>query len=197
MRAVKGLLARPTNPDRLPSGRLIRRNKLIAGITAVFAAAIVVAVVVAGSGSAPAAKHDDPPAANFTVAVLGIPGQHITLNSQYKDKPVIVNFWASWCEPCQRETPLLARWYKQHGTVNLLGLDENDSAASALKFAKSKGVTYPLGFDPQVKVADAYGVEGAGIPQTFFLDARHRVVNHVYGALTTASLARGVRLMNG
>jgi cytochrome c biogenesis protein CcmG, thiol:disulfide interchange protein DsbE len=176
---------------------LIGRNKLMAGITAAFAVAIIAAVVAAGSGPAPAAaKHADPAAPNFTVAVLGAPGQHITLSRQYRDKPVIVNFWASWCDPCQRETPLLARWYKQqHGTVNLIGLDENDSAASALKFAKAKGVTYTLGFDPQIQVANAYGVAGAGIPQTFFLDAQHRVVDHIYGALTTADLTRGLRLM--
>jgi thiol-disulfide isomerase/thioredoxin len=180
------------------AGRLIARNKLAAVIAAVFVAAIVVAVVAAGGGPAPAAKQANPPARDFTVAALAAPGQHVTLSRQYKDKPVIVNFWASWCTPCQRETPLLARWYKQqHGTVNLIGLDENDSAASALKFAKAKGVTYPLGFDPQIQVADAYGVEGAGIPQTFFLDAGHRIVDHVYGALTAADLARGLLLMKG
>ncbi|HEX6451347.1 MAG TPA: TlpA disulfide reductase family protein [Trebonia sp.] len=177
--------------------RLISRNKLLAGITAAFVVAIIAAVVAAGGGPAPAAaKHANPAVPNFTVAVLGVPSQHITLSRQYRDKPVIVNFWASWCDPCQRETPLLARWYKQqHGTVNLIGLDENDSAASALKFAKAKGVTYTLGFDPQVQVASAYGVAGAGIPQTFFLDARHRVVDRVYGALTTGDLTRGLRLM--
>lgn len=181
------------------AGRLVSRNKLVAGITAAFAVAIIVAVVAAGGGSAPAAaKHADPAVPDFTVSVLGAPGQHVTLSRQYRDKPVIVNFWASWCDPCQRETPLLARWYKQqHGAVNLIGLDENDSAASALKFAKAKGVTYALGFDPQVQVASAYGVASAGIPQTFFLDAQHRVVDRVYGALTVADLTRGLRLMKG
>jgi cytochrome c biogenesis protein CcmG/thiol:disulfide interchange protein DsbE len=178
------------------AGRLIGRNKLATVIAAVAAVAIVVAVLAAGGGPAPAARNADPSAPNFTVAVLGASGQHVTLNRQYRSKPVIVNFWASWCDPCQRETPLLARWYKQqHGAVNLIGLDENDSAASALKFAKAKGVSYPLGFDPQVQVADAFGVEGAGIPQTFFLDARHRIVDHIYGALTAADLARGLRQM--
>lgn len=170
----------------------------MAGIVAVFAVAIAAVAVAAGGGPAPAARHADPAAPDFTVAALDAPGQHITLSRQYAGQPVIVNFWASWCGPCQRETPLLASWYRhQHGTVNLIGLDENDSAASARKFAKAKGVTYPLGFDPQVQVANAYGVAGAGIPQTFFLDARHHVVDHVYGPLTTASLDRGLRLMKG
>jgi thiol-disulfide isomerase/thioredoxin len=133
-------------------------------------------------------------APDFTVAVLGSSGQHITLGTQYENKPVIVNFWASWCTPCQQETPLLARWYKQrHGTVNLVGLDENDSETAAEEFAREKGVTYPLGFDPQTTVAKKYDI--SGIPQTLFLNARHRVVYHVYGAVSTAELAKGVTLM--
>ena len=73
-----------------------------------------------------------------------------------------MNFWASWCEPCQQETPLLASWYtRQHGHVIVVGLDENDTAASALQFAKAKGVSYPIGVDPQLAAANAYGVPGS------------------------------------
>ena len=108
---------------------------------------------------------------------------------------MIVNFWASWCDPCAKETPLLASWYKrQHGHVVLLGLDENDRTANALKFVRAKGVTYPIGFDPTVTVAGKYGVNG--LPQTFFLNAKHQIVDHVLGAVTEAELATGVRLMN-
>lgn len=132
-------------------------------------------------------------AAGFTLDSLTAPGQHITL-SQYQGKPLIVNFWASWCEPCQQETPLLARWYtRQHGHVIIVGLDENDTAASALQFAKAKGVGYPIGVDPQLAAANAYGV--TGLPQTFFLNAQHRIVDHVLGAVTQADLDKGLRLM--
>lgn len=177
--------------------QFIARNKLATIITAVFVVFAVVVVVAANSGApAPAARRDPPTAPDFTVAALGAKGQ-ITLSRDYAGQPVIVNFWASWCEPCQRETPLLADWHKRHESVKLIGLDENDGSASALRFAKAKGVTYPLGFDPQTRVAGAYGVAGAGIPQTFFLDARHRIVDRVYGALTTADLTRGLALMHG
>jgi cytochrome c biogenesis protein CcmG, thiol:disulfide interchange protein DsbE len=177
-------------------GRLAGRYKLAVVIGAAFIVAIVAISVTAGNGSSASASRQDRAAPGFSVTALGNTGRQISL-SQYAGKPVIVNFWASWCEPCKKETPLLARWYKQqHGKVNLIGLDENDTAASALKFARGSDVTYTLGFDPLIKVADAYGVEGAGIPQTFFLNARHQIVDHVYGAVTTASLAKGVRLMN-
>jgi len=177
------------------AGLLAKQHKVATSITAVFLAAIVV-VGLLSTSSPRGSAHTDPVAPAFTLAALGAPGQHIAL-SQYKGKPLIVNFWASWCPPCQQETPLLARWYKaQHGTVNLVGLDENDSTASALKFAHAKGVSYPIGVDPgpALVTASAYGV--VALPQTFFLNAQHRIVDRIYGAVTQADLAAGVRLMD-
>ena len=184
---------------------LAMRHKVITGSVAVFIAAIIaVSLLTSGtattqsgtdvtsSGAAGLLNGTSAPA--FTLTALGKPGQQVSL-SQYQGKPVIINFWASWCAPCQQETPLLASWYKQqHGHVVLLGLDENDTTADALKFARAKGVSYPIGFDPQVKVALAYNVDG--LPQTFFLNAQHRIVDHVLGAVTKAELAKGLRLMN-
>lgn len=175
---------------------LARRHKALTGITASFIVAII-AVSLATSGSAEAnhkAAPNPPAAAGFTLPVLGDASQRVSL-SAYQGKPVIVNFFASWCVPCQTETPLLASWYKrQHGKVPLVGLDENDTTANAQKFVAAKGVSYPVGFDPGTTAAGAYDVDA--LPQTFFLDARHRVVDHLYGAVTTASLAKGLRLMN-
>ena len=172
------------------TGRQAREHKVVSGSIAVFAAAIIaVSLATSSSASPPPA----PVAAGFTLDSLSAPGQHITL-SQYQGKPLIVNFWASWCEPCQQETPLLASWYtRQHGHVIIVGLDENDTAASALQFARAKGVSYPIGVDPQLAAANAYGV--TGLPQTFFLNAQHRIVDHVLGAVTQADLDKGLRLM--
>ena len=170
---------------------LARRHKVITGTIALFIAAVI-GVSLATSGTP--APPSYPAAAGFTLPALGQAGGQVSL-SQYQGKPVIVNFWASWCAPCQQETPLLASWYKQqHGHVVLLGLDENDTTANALKFAHAKGVSYPIGFDPQVTVALAYNVDG--LPQTFFLNAQHRIVDHVLGAVTEAELAKGLSLMN-
>jgi cytochrome c biogenesis protein CcmG/thiol:disulfide interchange protein DsbE len=187
--------AGPGGPGRLAragrmAGRFVLRHKLITGLVAIFVvAAVAVSLATSGTGGSPPA----PVAAGFTLDSLTAPGQHITL-SQYQGKPLIVNFWASWCEPCQQETPLLARWYtRQHGHVIIVGLDENDTAASALQFAKAKGVSYPIGVDPQLAAANAYGV--TGLPQTFFLNAQHRIVDHVLGAVTQADLDKGLRLM--
>src|SRR5215469_1448487 len=173
------------------AGQLAGRHKIVTAAVAVFAAAVIaVSLTGVAAGSSPGSE---PVAPGFTLNSLTAPGQHITL-SQYRGKPLIVNFWASWCEPCQKETPLLASWYaRQHGHVVLVGLDENDTAASALAFARAKGVSYPIGVDPNLGAANAYGV--TGLPQTFFLDAQHRIVHHTLGAVTPAELAKGLRLM--
>jgi len=174
------------------AGRLAMRHKLVTATAVVFAAAAA-AVSLVTTQSAGTAPQAGPAAPAFTLIALGNPGKHISL-SQYQGKPLIVNFWASWCEPCQQETPLLARWYsRQHGHVILIGLDENDNPVSALKFARAKGVSYPIGTDPGLAAANAYGV--TALPQTFFINAQHRIVDQVFGAVTLADLAEGVRLM--
>ena len=112
----------------------------------------------------------------------------------YAGRPVIINFFASWCVPCRKETPLLARYYRSaHGTVNLLGIDSNDSQAAAVTFTRQAGVSYPLAYDPVAKTAGAFGV--VELPQTFFLNARHQIVDRVFGGVTAADLAKGVALM--
>jgi cytochrome c biogenesis protein CcmG/thiol:disulfide interchange protein DsbE len=172
------------------TARLAGRHKVVSGSIAVFAAAIIAVSLATSSAAAPPPA---PVAPGFTVAALGAAG-NVSLG-QYRGKPVVVNFWASWCDICESETPLLASWYKQeHGKIALLGLDENDASVKALAFAHAKGVTYTLGFDPLMNVAGAYDIDG--LPQTYFLNAQHRIVEHVLGAMTKADLAEGVTLMD-
>ena len=184
-------MSMPSVPDAARwTVRLTRRHKVISAVVAVFIA-ITIAVSLSPAGTGGGASYQAAPA--FTLAALGQPGRQVSL-SQYAGQPVIVNFWASWCQPCQQETPLLARWHASHGHVVLLGLDENDTTVSALKFARAKGVTYPLAFDPDMSAASAYGVDA--LPQTFFLNARHQIVAHVVGAVTSATLATDLSLMS-
>lgn len=160
------------------------------------AAASIGSAAGVGDGEAGAVRPaGDPAAAAFSVPVLGstgVTGQKLSL-AGYADKPLIVNFFASWCSPCQQETPLLASFYRgDNGKIALVGLDENDVMGNALKFTRAKHVGYPVGWDPQITVAAAYDVNA--MPQTFFLDAAHRIVYRVYGAVTSAELAEGVKL---
>jgi cytochrome c biogenesis protein CcmG/thiol:disulfide interchange protein DsbE len=172
------------------------RHKIASGLVALCVAASLVAVVLVASGSAGSAGTAPAPAAPaFSLPVLGHSGQKVAL-SDYAGRPLIVNFFASWCEPCQQETPLLARFYRtEHGKVAIVGLDENDVLGSAMSFTHKEGVGYPVAFDPEVIAASAYGV--AGLPQTFFLNAKHRIVDRVFGAVTLADINRGIALATG
>jgi cytochrome c biogenesis protein CcmG/thiol:disulfide interchange protein DsbE len=174
------------------------RHKVASGLTALAVVASLIAITVAASGPSGTATAGtarpaaDPAAPAFSLPVLGHSGQKITL-ADYAGKPLIVNFFASWCQPCQQETPLLARFYRtEQAKVAIVGLDENDVLSSAMSFTRKEGVGYPVGFDPQVTAASAYDV--AALPQTFFLDARHRIVDRVFGAVTQADIKRGIAL---
>jgi cytochrome c biogenesis protein CcmG/thiol:disulfide interchange protein DsbE len=158
--------------------------------------AVIVGLSVAGATVASGHPASRPltPAKNFTLEVLGHPSRHISLAS-LAGRPVILNFFASWCIPCQRETPLIARFYRTgHAHLAVIGIDVNDAAGAAEAFVDRKGVRYPVAVDPlPMKTAIAYNLPG--LPATFFLNARHQVVKRVYGALTPASLAAGAKLM--
>jgi len=170
------------------------RHKFVSALIAVCVAGSLIGIGLAGSGSGPPAPAADPAAASFNLAALGHSGQ-VSL-SAYAGRPLIVNFFASWCTPCQQETPLLARFYRdEHGQVAMVGLDENDVMSNALSFTRAKGVSYPVGFDPQLTAASAYGV--VALPQTFFLNAKHRIVDRVFGAVTLADLNHGIALATG
>ncbi len=171
-----------------------RRAATTAAVAAVVVAALAVAGVTVGSGSA--APHSLGRAKNFTLGVLGHPGQRISLQSM-ADRPVIVNFFASWCEPCQKETPLIARFYRDSGgRPAILGVDVNDSAPAAMNFVRKSGVTYPVVADPApMQAAIAYNLPG--LPATFFLNSRHVIVKRVYGPVTQAELTSGAALMAG
>ena len=165
-------------------------------VPSTIAVVVIVALAVAGAtvGAGAAAPHSLGKARNFTLGVLGHPGQQISLQSM-ANRPVIVNFFASWCEPCQRETPLIARFYRDSGSrPAIIGIDVNDAASKAMNFVHKSGVTYPVVADPMpMTAAIAYNLPG--LPATFFLNARHLIVKRVYGPVTQAELTTGTRLM--
>jgi cytochrome c biogenesis protein CcmG/thiol:disulfide interchange protein DsbE len=174
---------------------VLRRPRV--AVPAAIAAVVIVALAVAGATvGAGGAPHSLGHAKNFTLGVLGQPGQQLSLRSM-ANRPVIVNFFASWCEPCQRETPLIARFYTDSGgRPAIIGVDVNDSAPKAMNFVHKSGVTYPVVADPMpMKAAIAYNLPG--LPATFFLNARHLIVKRVYGPVTQAELTSGTRLMAG
>jgi cytochrome c biogenesis protein CcmG/thiol:disulfide interchange protein DsbE len=165
-------------------------------VYALGAAILVLAAITVLSGSGkPAQSKQLPVAKSFSLPELGRPGRTISLVS-LRGQPVIVNFFASWCAPCKRETPMLANFYEHHmGNVIVIGIDANDSQTAALRFLRSVGVKYPVGYDPfPAPTTTSYGVYA--LPQTFFLNASHRIVKHVVGPMTSQELTAGVELAN-
>jgi cytochrome c biogenesis protein CcmG, thiol:disulfide interchange protein DsbE len=172
-----------------------RTGKIVMAVAAAAAVGACCAVIVAAGPGTPVPDRATPLARGFALPELGRPGHTVSL-AAYPGDPVIVNFFASWCSPCQRETPMLARFYEsQRGKVLILGIDSNDESAAALSFVHRMGVGYPVGFDAfPATVTTSYGVYA--LPQTFFLNDRHRIVSRVMGPVTMADLTRGVAAMD-
>ena len=134
-------------------GRAALRHKVVSGIIALCVAGSLAGIALAGSASGQPAPGQPARAAEvaapaFSLPALGHSGQQVAL-SGYPGQPLIVNFFASWCEPCKKETPLLATFYRaEKGKVALVGLDENDVIGNATSFTRANGVSYPVGWDP-------------------------------------------------
>jgi cytochrome c biogenesis protein CcmG/thiol:disulfide interchange protein DsbE len=101
-----------------------------------------------------------------------------------RGKPVVLNFWASWCVPCKGEAKMLeAAWrqYRSRGVV-FLGVDYHDVTSDARTFLERHGVTYPTVQDGSGKIADRYGV--SAVPETYFIDRKGRLVGeHILGTV--------------
>ncbi len=112
---------------------------------------------------------------------------------QLRGTPVVLNIWASWCDPCKQEAPLLEHAWRTdgrpHGTL-FLGLDMQDVTGDARAFMRSYGVDYPNVNDPGDDVPRSYGA--TGVPETFFISARGEVVDHVIGVITSAEMRDGI-----
>ena len=168
------------------------RHKIVTVIVTLCVVGSLTGIALASAASGQPTKPAEPAASTFSLPALDQSGPQVSLRS-YQGQPLIVNFFASWCDPCQKETPLLAMFYRtEHGRVPIVGLDENDVRTNAMSFTQRYGVGYPVGFDPTAVAATAYGV--IALPQTFFLNARHHVVDRIFGAVTLPELDKGIAL---
>ena len=171
----------------------MNRTVLLVGL---FIAIAVVGILFVGLGKNPQAIESPlvgRTAPSFTLREVGT-GQAINLE-QYRGRPVVLNFWATWCGPCYEEHPVLVSNARSTPNVQFLGVVFQDTEDKIQRFLNDRGSAYPTVIDDAGKTAIAYGV--GGVPETFFLDASGKIVAKFSGPMTTdvlqANLAKVMR----
>ena len=132
-------------------------------------------LLIAGTASFALAGEANAPATEFSLSSLA--GQPVSL-SQYKGNVVLVNFWATWCGPCQQEMPLLDQMYKKYKPAGftLLGVNVDKEAPAVKELLARKPVSFPVLLDPENSVSRAYHV--ADMPSSVIID-RKGIVRYV------------------
>lgn len=159
---------------------------------AVLAAAVVLPLlVILGLGF----KHDPhavpsmlegKPAPDFSLRAFEGPTLEL---AALKGKPVVLNFWATWCYPCQAEHALLQEAAAHYGSrVQFIGVIYQDSEPEVRKYLRNRESHYPQVFDPQSRTAIDFGV--AGVPESFIIDAAGMIVHKEAGVLNAALLRK-------
>lgn len=134
-------------------------------------------------------------APDFTVE--NADGEAVKL-SDYVGKPIVLNFWASWCSPCKSEMPEFnAAWEELEGEVQFLMVNMTDGSRETIDTAKEyvegEGFTFPVLFDTNSEAAIAYGAYS--LPTTYFIDAEGYLVARAVGAIDGETLQKGLDLI--
>lgn len=147
-------------------------------------------VLLAVAGSAGAANDPAPPS-HPQLAVATVDGQSWTL-AEHRGHWVLVNFWATWCTPCIAEMPEIDRFDKAHAKVEVIGLAYEDSDPATIKaFLAKHPVAYPVALaDPFAPPTD-FGAP-LGLPTTYVIDPRGKLVKKFIGPVTAIDLAKAV-----
>ncbi len=132
-------------------------------------------------------------AANFTVQDYS--GNNVSLSSFF-GKPIVINFWASWCGPCKSEMPAFQSVYQDYKNdvvflmVNMVD-GYRETKENGYKYIKGQGFTFPVYYDVKQSAAYAYGI--TSYPTTYFIDANGNVANYTKGSMSESTLRRQVQ----
>jgi cytochrome c biogenesis protein CcmG/thiol:disulfide interchange protein DsbE len=125
------------------------------------------------------------------VARVGAPVPHFDLPalsgggrvtvSEFRGRPMVINFWATWCGPCREEAPLLENAWQQYRNrgVAFIGIDMRDFHGDSQKFVRKYRISYPIAYDGPAKLWEKWGI--SGLPETFFVGRDGKIVDHRIG----------------
>ncbi|HUG56140.1 MAG TPA: TlpA disulfide reductase family protein [Candidatus Limnocylindrales bacterium] len=173
---------------------MIRIRLALAGVVVLLAAVVAVGLVVAGDGGPATATPSGGGAGLELAGADPVTGDEVSL-SQFAGKPVVLNFWASWCPGCYAEARALVSFAGKHPEAQVVGINFQDTSAGAREFHAEFELPFP-------SIADPNGAIGArlrlqGMPTTIFLDAEHREVARIVGETDEAGFEDGLRQATG
>ena len=144
----------------------------------------------------PTTQPTEPPVTlEYDFTVVDGNGKSVKL-SDYVGKPIVLNFWASWCGPCKSEMPEFQQVFAEMGEqVQFLMVNAtvSDTMADAKSFINQYGYTFPVVFDTRGEALYTYGVDA--FPTTFFLDKTGTVAGYAVGAISKETLLKGIGMI--
>ena len=143
------------------------------------ALAVAAALIVIVAGACGSGAGDDVQATDIEFELLD--GGSATIDT-FLDRPVVLNFFASWCTPCITEMPALESIHQQRTDITFVGLAYNDTPTRAREIVVDTGVTYATGVDPDSAIGNAYGI--LGMPTTLFIAPDGEIAYQHTGGLT-------------
>ncbi len=197
-------------PARATSWRSALRLLPLAVVAALFGLIGWATLKGASGSSLPArvAAGERPPAPAFSLEVLWpraatwpadarrALGDGRVDRRELRGRPLVVNFWASWCLPCREEAPILNAAARAHtGDVVFVGIDVQDLPEDAVAFSREFQTPYASVRDRSNATYEAYGL--TGVPETYYLDAQGRVVAHTPGPVSRTSLEAAIAVLQG
>jgi thiol-disulfide isomerase/thioredoxin len=174
-----------------------RRSRLIRAALALIAAAVVVSSVVLAAGYSGGSGSGRPAGIRLAAVHLPsvIPGTPAITAVDFRGPAVVVNFWASWCGPCEREMPNFEAVHRELGDrVVFIGIDENDTRSAAVPFLHHAGVSYQNGFDGNGTVGQSFVIPGT--PCSFFI-SHGRELDVQFGPLSAPALRARIQQLFG
>ena len=188
---VKGTLA--SDPP-IGRRRWVRRGLAASAVVLALAGLLVGLLQRSGSSSQLGGARPGAAAARAAAPRLGerVLVAPLVRLSDLRGRVVLVNFWASWCVPCRKEAPELARFARTRPDgARLVGVDVQDATRDALAFVKEFGLDFPHMRDPDGDVLTSYNLPG--LPTTVLIDRHGRIAARLTGPQTVASLTRAAQ----